>query len=57
MEYAMNSAEQFPRSMIRDKRQANEISNFIQQNTVKPVLSGPSKRRPKIVFKTDYRLM
>ena len=25
--------------------------------TVKPVLSGHSKRRPKIVFKTDYRLM
>ena len=30
-----------------------------QQNsrTVKPVLSGPSKRRPKMVFETDYRLM
>ena len=25
--------------------------------TVKPVLSGHSKRRPKIVFKTDYHLM
>ena len=25
--------------------------------TVKPVLSGHSKRRPKLVFKTDYRLM
>ena len=24
---------------------------------VKPVLSGHSKRRPKLVFKTDYRLM
>ena len=26
-------------------------------NTVKPVLSVHSKRRPKLVFKTDYRLM
>ena len=25
--------------------------------TVKTVLSGHSKRRPKFVFKTDYRLM
>ena len=25
--------------------------------TVKPVLSGHSKRRPKLVFKTDYSLM
>ena len=25
--------------------------------TVKPVLSGHSKRTPKIGFKTDYRLM
>ena len=27
------------------------------RDTVKPVLSGHSKRRPKLVFKTDYRLM
>ena len=26
-------------------------------DTVKPVLSGHSKRRQKLVFKTDYRLM
>ena len=26
-------------------------------NTVKPVLSGHSKRRPKLVFNTYYRLM
>ena len=26
-------------------------------NTVNPVLSGHSKRRPKLGFKTDYRLM
>ena len=26
-------------------------------NTVKPVLSGNSKRRPKLVFKTNYCLM
>ena len=25
--------------------------------TVKPVLSSHSNRRPKLVFKTDYRLM
>ena len=25
--------------------------------TVKPVLSGHSKRRPKLIFKTDYRFM
>ena len=30
---------------------------IMNQNTVKPVLSGHSKRRSKIVFKTDYRLM
>ena len=27
------------------------------KHTVKPVLRGHSKRRPKLVFKTDYRLM
>ena len=27
------------------------------QRTVKPVVSGQSKRRPKINFKTDYCLM
>ena len=27
------------------------------KGTVKPVLSGHSKRRPKLVFKTNYRLM
>ena len=26
-------------------------------STVKPVLSGHSKRRPKLIFKTAYRLM
>ena len=26
-------------------------------HTVKPVLSGHSKRRPKLVFKTDYQLI
>ena len=25
--------------------------------TVKPALSGHSKRRPKLIFKTDYHLM
>ena len=30
---------------------------LIYKCTVKPVLSGHSKRRPKCVFKTDYRLM
>ena len=29
----------------------------IPDNTVNPVLSGHSKRSPKLVFKTDYRLM
>ena len=28
-----------------------------QMYTVKPVLSDQSKRRPKLVFKTDYRLI
>ena len=28
-----------------------------RRHTVKPVLSGHSKRRLKLVFKTDYRLM
>ena len=30
---------------------------FSQATTVKRVLSGHSKRRPKLVFKTNYRLM
>ena len=30
---------------------------FKNKVTVKPVLSGHSKRRPKMVFKTDYPLM
>ena len=30
---------------------------LLSPNTVKPVLSGHSKRRPKIDFKTDYSLM
>ena len=29
----------------------------IKLHTVKPVLRGHSKRRPKLVFKTDHRLM
>ena len=29
----------------------------IQLTTIKPVLSGHSKRRPKLFFKTDYRLI
>ena len=29
----------------------------IPDNTVNPVLSDHSKRNPKLVFKTDYRLM
>ena len=35
------------------------VTGQIQNNliTVKPVLSGHSKRRPKLVFKTDYGLM
>ena len=27
------------------------------EDTIKPVLSGHSKRRPKIGFQADYRLM
>ena len=34
----------------------NKCTGF-QINGVKPVLSGHSKRRPELVFKTDYRLM
>ena len=30
---------------------------MLKDCTVKPVLSGHSKRRPKLIFKTDYRLM
>ena len=32
-------------------------SSLVTVNTVKPVLSGHSKRRPKFNFKTNYRLM
>ena len=33
------------------------IMTILDDNTVKPVLSGHSKRRPKLDFKTDYHLM
>ena len=33
------------------------VHNPRGQYTVKPVLSGHSKRRPKLVFKTNYCLM
>ena len=29
----------------------------VKEGTVKPVLSGHSKRTPKMVFNTDYRLI
>ena len=32
-------------------------TNCLQVNKVKPVLSGHSKRRQKLVFKANYRLM
>ena len=34
-----------------------DYQSHIHVYTVKPVLSGHSKRRPKLVFKTGYRLM
>ena len=34
-----------------------ELFPISKQLTVKPVLSGNSKIRPKLVFKADYRLM
>ena len=34
-----------------------EISLVASLDTVKPVSSGHSKRRPQLVFMTDYRLM
>ena len=34
-----------------------DYQSHIHVYTVKPVLSGHSKRRPKFVFKTGYRLM
>ena len=36
-----------------DKNETDFNNNFFA--TVKPVLSGHSKRRPKLVYKTDYR--
>ena len=33
------------------------LAVLIHMGTVKPVLSSHPKRRPKLVFKTDYRLM
>ena len=37
-------------------RQSDDV-NTCSTTTVKPVLSGHSKRRPKLVIRTDYRLM
>ena len=34
-----------------------EVLFQTKPSTVKPVLSGQSKRTPKLFFKTDYRLM
>ena len=33
------------------------LLSHLENNTVKPVLSGHSKSRPKLFFNTDYRLM
>ena len=30
-----------------------EVRGFVQRHSVKPVLNGNSKKRPKLVFKTD----
>ena len=42
----MSSSQFFELLIIRNKK-----------STVKPVLSNNSKRKPKLVFNTDYRLM
>ena len=34
-----------------------DMYNTMNHSTVKPVLSGHSKRTPKLVFNTDYRLI
>ena len=44
--------------IMRDKKDCQKILGIKEfSSTVKPVLSGHSKRRPKLIFKTDYRLM
>ena len=40
-----------------DMRNPKVIVTYTPKYTVKPVLSGHSKRRPNMVFNTDYRLM
>ena len=36
---------------------AVQVSEFLSHCSVKPVLRGHSKRRPKMFFKIDYRLV
>ena len=38
-------------------KQSHPILTLVSMNTVKPVLSGYSKKEQKLFFKTDYRLM
>ena len=40
-----------------DMRNPKVIITYTPKYTVKPVLSGHSKRRPNIVFNTEYRFM
>ena len=46
-------------SMPRDAKRNmySPTSSLLDQDTVKPVLSGHTERRQKMVFKTDYRIM
>ena len=52
--YLVSVAKQAGLNLNRSHTPKTARPNY---NTVKPVLSGHSKRRPKLVFKTDYRLI
>ena len=58
---ATSEAEDVRRAFEKSERQRVQLSDHIDvrknNNTVKLVLSGHTKRRPKLVFKTDYHLM
>ena len=44
-------------AQLEHDKQAEIDQANLRVCTVKPVLSGHSRRRPKLVFKTDFRLM
>ena len=55
LEYTEDGTIWQPVNMVKSSAGVEQVGAWL--TTVKPVLNGHSKRKPKLVFKTDYRLM